>query len=514
MQAARRWTSVPSVILGFSRFRRVSAEGAAVSGPSVVLGFSRFRRVALLLALVLGLTACQVDIEVGIDFNEDGSGVVTVEVALDGEAVALAPGITSRLLTEDIEDPASGWIYNEPRIDDQGRTNFSASKPFGSPGQLESVLDEIFGSEEVFRDFKFERSTPFAQTNYRVTGVVDLSGGLDLFTHPELTERLGGQPLGRPISELEAELGGSLIDMVAVRLVLDMPVGTEQQEILELGGAPISIEMTGQEESATAVTLRWVAWAAFALLGLAVLIAGAGYLLERRARDLSTDPTMAQESPARSAGPAATPPPARRLRLVVLNPLGVLFEPADEPARLLASFVAERGGEMDDESVYNLHHQAVLGRITPAELWSGLGLDGDPAELTEQYLDQYTVRSGARDFVGEMARRELPVACLTNDIALWSSALRDRLQINTVGTWIVSSEVGVCMPAPGIYEALRRTTAIPYENALLVDVRVEHLDTAQALGMSTALLAEVRPEAPGHAVVTSFSDFFRRRPRS
>ena len=81
----------------------------------------------------------------------------------------------------------------------------------------------------------------------------------------------------------------------------------------------------------------------------------------------------------------------------------------------------------------------------------------------------------------------------------------------------MSSDVGVCLPAPGIYEALRRTTSVPYENALLVDVRVESLDAAQALGMSTALLADARPkegEAPGHAVVTGFSDFFRRRPRS
>ena len=464
------------------------------------------------MALVLGLTACQVDIEVGIGFNEDGSGLVTVDVALDQEAVALAPDITSLVLIDDIEDPASGWSYNDPRIDDQGRTSFSASKPFGSPEQLESVLAEIFGSEEVFRDFTFERATSFAQTDYRVTGVVDLSGGLDLFTDPRLTERLGGEPLGEPIPNLEDALAG-----VTVQLVLDLPVGAEQEETLELGQGAVSIEMTAQEESGTAVTLRWVAWAAFALLGLSVLIAVAGYLLDRRNRSRSIDPTISQEPLVRSTGSAAAEPPARRLRLVVLNPLGVLFEPADEPSQLLADFAAERGSEVDAETVEQLHQQAVLGRITPAELWTGLGLEDDPAELTEQYLDQYTVRSGARDFVAEMVRRELPVACLTNDVASWSSALRDRLQITGVDTWIVSSEVGVCMPAPGIYEALRRTTAVPYENALLVDVRVGHLDAAHALGMSTALLADSRPqggEAPGHAVVTSFSDFFRRRPRS
>lgn len=480
--------------------------------PSMVGRFKRLRTAVPLLALLLALTACQVDIEVGIGFNEDGSGVVTVDVALDEQAMDLAPDITSRLLTEDIEDPASGWSYNEPRIDDQGRTSFSASKPFSSTEQLESVLSEIFISDDVFRDFTFERDTSFAQTDYRVTGVVDLSGGLDLVTDPELTARLGGEPFG----ERTANLAGAL-EAVTVRLVLDLPVGPEKEEVLQLGQGAQRITLTGQDESGAAVTLRWVAWAAFALVGLSILIAVAGYLLERRARDRSIDPTFTQDSLARTTGSAPAQPPQRRLRLVVLNPLGVLYEPADDPAELLASFAAERGLEPDDEEVQQLHNQAILGRITPAELWSGIGLDGDPAELTEEFLSQYTVRSGARDFVAEMVRRELPVACLTNDVSSWSTALRERLEIDGVDTWIVSSDVGVCMPAPGIYEALRRTTSVPYEHALLVDVGVEHLDAAQALGMSTALLADARPEdgeAPGHALVTSFSDFFRRRPRS
>lgn len=481
--------------------------------PSMARRVPRLRTAVPLLALALGLTACQVDIEVGIGFNENGSGVVTVDVALDEAAMALNPDITSLLLTEDIEDPASGWSYNEPRIDDQGRTSFSASKPFSSPEQLESVLAEIFNSDDVFRDFTFERDTSFAKVDYRVSGVVDLSDGLDLFTDPELTERLGGEPFGEPTGDLESALEG-----VALRVVLDLPVGPEREEVLQFGGDRATrLEMTAQDESGTAVTLRWVAWAAFALVGLSVLIAVAGYLLERRARDRSTDPTVTQESLARTTGSAPAQPPSRRLRLVVLNPLGVLFEPADDPAKLLASFAAERGSEVDDEDVEQLHHNAVLGRITPGELWTGLGLDDDPAELTEAFLAQYTVRSGARDFISEMTRRELPVACLTNDISSWSSALRERLEIIGVDTWIVSSDVGVCMPAPGIYEALRRTTSVPYENSLLVDVTAEHLDAAQALGMSTALLADDRPrdlETPGHAVVTSFSDFFRRRPRN
>ena len=212
--------------------------------------------------------------------------------------------------------------------------------------------------------------------------------------------------------------------------------------------------MTAQEESVTAETLRWVAWAAFALVGLSVLIAVAGYLLERRARERSAAPTVPGAPMLRAPSPVPDQPPNRRLRLVVLNPLGVLFEPAEEPARLLVQFAAQRGVEADAENAENLHNRAVLGRIAPADLWAGIGLDDDPAELTEEFLSQYTVRSGARDFMEEMARRELPVACLTNDVSDWSSALRDRLEIVGVETWIVSSDVGVLMPAPGIYEAL------------------------------------------------------------
>ena len=207
--------------------------------PSAVRIFPPARPAALVLALVLGLvlglSACQVDIEVDIGFNEDGSGLVTVAVALDEQAAGLAPGITSLLLTDDIENPDSGWVYNDPRIDERGRTSFSASKPFGSPEQLESVLSEIFGSEDAFRDFTFERDTSFAQTDYRVTGVVDLSEGLDLLADAELTERLGGNPLGQPMddSDLSAALAGVTVD-----IVLDLPAGVDESLTIGLGKRP------------------------------------------------------------------------------------------------------------------------------------------------------------------------------------------------------------------------------------------------------------------------------------
>ena len=97
------------------------------------------QRAALLLVLVLGLAACQVDIEVGIGFNEDGSGLVTVDVALDQEAVALAPDITSLLLIDDIED-----LRPQNEMDEVGHAVFFAAiEPHAALPVKEGVRDSL-----------------------------------------------------------------------------------------------------------------------------------------------------------------------------------------------------------------------------------------------------------------------------------------------------------------------------------------------------------------------------------
>ncbi|MXW42964.1 MAG: hypothetical protein F4X48_00405 [Acidimicrobiia bacterium] len=486
------------------------------------------RGCALALALMLGLSACQVGILVDINLNTDGSGVVTVEMSLDPEVLALVPEIVSLALTEDIQNSASGWVYRRPRTDGEGYVRFSASKEFASLQQLELVLAEVFHSDEAFRDFSFERDTSFAKTDYRFTGVVDLSGGVDLIADPELTKRLDGQPLGEPVGDLNV-----LLSAVTVEVGVALPVGPRQSVALKLGQAAEQLEVVAQQRSVTAVTLRWVAYAGFALLGLALLIAVAGYLLERRAEGRGLESSSSQAGLLPTSSFAESESQRRRLQLVALNPLGVLFQPARNPSEFLGEFVRQRGYDVAQEELEDLYRQAVLGRITPAEFWDGMGIIGDfdagdsdddsdtagrdqmsPEALSEEFTARYTVRSGARDFVAEMVRRDLPVVCVANDVSAWSLALRKRFPIAGIDTWILSSDVGVCMPATGIYEALRRITSISYENILLVDVNVQHLDAAQALGMSTALFAGTsssEADASRHAVVNSFSDFFRRR---
>ena len=194
--------------------------------------------------------------------------------------------------------------------------------------------------------------------------------------------------------------------------------------------------------------------------------------------------------------------------------MGVLFGTTDDAADLLVPFVRDQGSEATDSEIEEVHRQATLGRLSAAEAWRAVGLEGDAASYDAQYLSYVRLRNGAKEFLKEMQRRQMPVACVTNDVMEWSQKLRKMHGLEAVQPWIVSGEVGVRKPDPGIYEALRRTTGVPYESCLMIDGRVTSLDAARTLGMSTAWFTTGRPPAdqrPNHPIVTSFSDFFRRR---
>src|SRR5690606_38183981 len=102
------------------------------------------RRRRSLLALValalLVLTGCRADVTVGVDVEEDGSGVVEVTVELDADAVARVEGLDD-LRTDDLED--AGWAVAAPEETDDGGLVLVASKPFVDPADLTAVLGEV-----------------------------------------------------------------------------------------------------------------------------------------------------------------------------------------------------------------------------------------------------------------------------------------------------------------------------------------------------------------------------------
>lgn len=175
------------------------------------------RFLPLIAALVVSVvSACQVEIDVTVTVEDDATGQVAVDLVLDEAASERVPDLGQMLETDDLE--AAGWTVGPVESTATSGQSISATKPFDSPAQLQSVLDEIAGPEAIIRDLAVFRDRPFATIELGFRGVLDPSGGLEQFSDEDLTAALGGFPLGVDLAELEAELGADPASMVTLNL--------------------------------------------------------------------------------------------------------------------------------------------------------------------------------------------------------------------------------------------------------------------------------------------------------
>ena len=187
----------------------------------------------------------------------------------------------------------------------------------------------------------------------------------------------------------------------------------------------------------------------------------------------------------------------------------VVFDAGDGDEGLLVPFVRAAGSQVPLEHIAACHRSASLGRMTAAEFWRAVEVEGEPAELDLAYLSKIRLMPGLMEFLERTGGRSLRVACLTNAVLAWSHVLRSEFDLGAIDPWIVSAEVGARKPSRAMFEALRRTTGVPFENCLLIDSIVATLDAGQKLGMSTVWFAPpgtVVPDGFAHRVVTSFDE--------
>ena len=391
------------------------------------------------------------------------------------------------------------------------------------PADLQAVLDEVFGAENrVFTNFELQRDSSNTEKTFELTGTVDLTRGIELFSDEALQELLDVPPIGFDITEIEADLGGiPIADAVQTRVVVRLPAGGDQQTFDVALGESETITAAASSENRVAQLLGWVRTALLILFGVAVVLGILNFLLDRRyakTKPARKPRSVAERVPrsADAAGQSAAQPsgPRSSMQLIVLDAHEVLFRMSADPDERLIPFIRERGGDATDAEIIEYHRQATLGRLHAAAFWQSVGVEGDPEDLEAQLLSGVAIQQGAREFLREMHRRGVPVAVVTNDMAEWSYRLRDLHGMSGVAPWIVSSDIGVRKPDPAAFEALRRVTGVPYHSMLIVDGQIPALDMAKTLGMTTAWFARQSPPdgtEPGHPVITKFGDFFRRR---
>lgn len=469
-------------------------------------------------------TGCRAEVLVDIDVDEAGSGMVTAALALDPEAAAQLVDLRTGLQLADLQQ--AGWRVGEPEERDDGWTEVQVAKEFGNPQQLSVVLDELDGPDGVFRDIELQRSKTFARIDYQLSGALDPSGGFQRFADPELEAALG-----TTVVELAAQEGFSP-DQVRVRLQTDLPgelrdaslIGTSEAVdgtvawSVTLGEtSPVPISAATTSRLVAPLVLRGVAVVAAVLAGL-VLLGHALRLIRpetRRRPATAVRPRVAARAGHPSTAPPVPLPPAGEAgegtaptppKVVALDAMGVLYREGDDVRRLLIPFARQRGSLLPDAELVDRARALSLGRITPAQFWAGIGVEGNPNELDQEYLSLHQLNPGVVRFLRALRERQIRAACVTNDAAAWAAALRRRHSLDSlIDLWVISGAVGVRKPDPPIFEALRRLAQVPVGDIMIIDDDRANLDAARNLGFRTAWFAPDgdQDQAGGHAVLRS-----------
>jgi hypothetical protein len=87
-------------------------------------------RLLLVVGAVVLLAGCRADVTVSIAADDDGSGLVEVQVVLDAEAVDRLDDLES-FQTDDLTD--AGWTVTDPVDLEDGGVRLRASKPYPVP---------------------------------------------------------------------------------------------------------------------------------------------------------------------------------------------------------------------------------------------------------------------------------------------------------------------------------------------------------------------------------------------
>ena len=491
---------------------------------------NRVRVVVGVLVLLFVASACRVDTTVDIKVHEDGSGLVTVSIDADTEAVELLVDDPADLRFDELE--VAGWNLDGPEIDDGGIT-LTASKPFLSPEDLADVLDEILGEGLIFSDVVLDQQHDFAmfglrpaQTSYDFTAEIDPSPNLEVLGDDLLAELLDGFPLGRPLDRIEADAGAPIQNTLGLVVNVSLPatVSTDSGEATDdvatwsfAYGDPVQ----GIDARASVDEILPRVWALLAILAtllfVLVVVSRLGTFAlgklrtpkGRRRRD-----QRQREKRAATRAEEANRPRRRLLRLLIVDVHGVIVRPTDPVDGLLIPLVTAERPDADPEQIRDRHRQLVLGRLSPEEFWSEVGLGPMAEEIETRYLSSFRLVPGLHPFLDRMATSRLPVAAIGNQPRVWGDRLRRMASLEgAVTSWIVSGDVGSALPEPALFEATRRTMSVDHYDCFYLSNTPEHLDIARELGMATGLFvtgSEVAPETE-HTIVRGFEDLLRSR---
>jgi hypothetical protein len=201
--------------------------------------------------------------------HDDGSGTVSVAVALDPPAVQAAEAgggkLEDRVRLGDLG--TAGWTVSPWVRTKDGGATLTLTKPFSTPQEVAGILDEVSGTVGPLKRLHATRDRGLISTRYGLTGTIDLSKlQTGIAADPDLVKNLTGQQID--VNALDASLTQRLQDSLKLQVVVKLPGGTTT--FVGRSG-----KATAVDASSSVLDTRRIALLAVA----AILLAAVGVLL-------------------------------------------------------------------------------------------------------------------------------------------------------------------------------------------------------------------------------------------
>ena len=232
----------------------------------------RFRYLVLLLAGVVALTACRLDVSVALNVNPDGSGEVVLVAAVDADVVNQVPGLAGSLELDDAV--AAGWVVEEPTPTENGGLSVTMHHSFASVAEATVLLAAL---SPPFADMAVGQEVTEDHIATTLSGSLTLPASWDGYADATLLQAIGGTPFG---AQLTAS-GATPADSVSVRFRFAAP-GQDDPRTWSAKGDGSTIDLAAEAVLEPGGGSSWAGpVATVALVLLAAWLLGGLYLATR-----------------------------------------------------------------------------------------------------------------------------------------------------------------------------------------------------------------------------------------
>jgi hypothetical protein len=242
----------------------------------------RLLGLALWVALLF-VAGCKVDSTVTVRVKSDGSGVVSVRVALDPDAVAAAEAdggkLEERVRLSDLT--AAGWTVGAWQRAADGSATLVLSKPFTKVSEVAGIVRELNGADGPLQAVHASRDDGTFSTGYSVRGTVDLKNlKTGVQSDQQLVQSLTSQHVD--VNAIDQQLLADVQHSFGLRLVVELP-GGKRTVVAPAAGTARTVDVSSSVRNDDRM-LYAIAAAGFLLLAVVVMLNGRRVKRRRRRR--------------------------------------------------------------------------------------------------------------------------------------------------------------------------------------------------------------------------------------